>query len=238
MSTNQSNQSWLGIFWLFQNIWRIRRSCNYKSYSKLHLLSRQIFWDFFATPSYFSRRIQFWVFIFILEKIWQRAHLSVAVFPPPGPACRRPLATWWHASLQPAPLTGLKPWARHAAVLPHLTAGMRLCLSARPRRLSTDRRAPPTIELQHRERAPPKPAIYPTVAAPHSRRVHNAGVARPVHRWSSRSSTPRVIESKPSNVVVAVYPGQNRRSREAVEPPPFPVPLRQLVRSLAIFSSM
>jgi hypothetical protein len=251
MSTNQSNQPWLGIFWLFQNTWRIRRSTNYKSCSKLHFLYAQIFWEFFSPPSYFSWRIQFWVFIFILEKIWQWAHLSVVVFPQPGPACRRPLATWHHASLWPASLMGLKPRACQAVALPHLAAGLHLCLSVHPRHLSTDRRAPLAVELQRWVRAPPKPAIYPIVAAPQSGRVHDAGVAQPVCRRSSHSSVPRIVDPKPSTAVapshhlwwgagtvVAVYRSRDRRPREVVEPSPFPVPPRWPVRSLFVSLSM
>jgi hypothetical protein len=59
--TNQSKHISLRIFWLFQNPCRIRRNCEYKSCSKLHLLSPQIFWEFFSPRRYFSRgEFSFW----------------------------------------------------------------------------------------------------------------------------------------------------------------------------------
>jgi hypothetical protein len=58
---NWTNSVWLGIFHIIQNLSRIRRSCNYKSCSKLHLLSQQIFWEFFSPRSYFSwGEFSFW----------------------------------------------------------------------------------------------------------------------------------------------------------------------------------
>jgi hypothetical protein len=51
---NWTNLVCLGIFQIIQNPRRIRRSCNYKSCSKLHLLSPQIFFEFFSPRSYFS----------------------------------------------------------------------------------------------------------------------------------------------------------------------------------------
>jgi hypothetical protein len=250
MSTNQSKPVLTSNLLIISKSVENQKKLQYKSCSKLHLLSPQIFWEFFSLPNYFSWRIQFWAFIFILEKIWQRAHFSVVIFPPLGPAYRRPLATWRHTSLWPAPLTGLKPWACHAAVLPHLTVGMRLCLSVRPHRLSADRQASHVVKLRRRVRAPPNPAIYPTIIAPQSDRVHDVGVGWPVHRRSSHSSVPHVTVLKPSTVVapsrrlqwevgavLTVYPGRDRHPREAVEPPHFPVPPRRPVRSLAVFSS-
>jgi hypothetical protein len=73
-----SNKIWLGIFWLIQNRWRIRISCNYKSFFKLHILPPQISWEFFSPLGYFSREeFKFWH----LNSIWKTNSV--------GPTCQR-----------------------------------------------------------------------------------------------------------------------------------------------------
>jgi hypothetical protein len=91
---NWTNSVWLEIFRIIQNPWRIRRSCNYKSCSKLHLLSLQNFWQFFSPLSYFSRgefsfrRLKFnW-------KLNRSGSTCQWQFHPPGLVCRRPPPTW------------------------------------------------------------------------------------------------------------------------------------------------
>jgi hypothetical protein len=46
MSTNQSNQFWLGIFWSFQNLWRFGRSYNNESVPNLISYHYEFFWFF------------------------------------------------------------------------------------------------------------------------------------------------------------------------------------------------
>jgi hypothetical protein len=55
MGTNLYQSGWLGILLIIQNPRRIRRNYNYKSCSKLHVLSPQIFWEFCSPCSYFPQ---------------------------------------------------------------------------------------------------------------------------------------------------------------------------------------
>jgi hypothetical protein len=69
---NWTNSVWHEIFRIIQNPWRIRRSCNYKSFFKLHLLSPQIFWEFFSPLRYFPMDNSISTVIFELENQIQR----------------------------------------------------------------------------------------------------------------------------------------------------------------------
>jgi hypothetical protein len=73
-------------------LWRIRRSCNYKSCSKLHILSPQIFWEFFSHLAIFPLLIQCWRFNFIW-KLYGSGPTCQRLLLPLGPACRRMLGT-------------------------------------------------------------------------------------------------------------------------------------------------
>jgi hypothetical protein len=90
---NWTNLVWLVIFQIIQNPWRIRRSCNYKSCSKLHILSPQIFWEFSHSLAIFPWwNLSFGVY-FAFENNRSRAHLSLADSSV-GPAYRVASPTW------------------------------------------------------------------------------------------------------------------------------------------------
>jgi hypothetical protein len=82
---NRTNSVWLGIFQLNQNPWRIRRSCNYKSCSKLHPLSPQFSRIFSHPLAIFPVHNSILVVIFELENNCSIADLSVALRLTPGP---------------------------------------------------------------------------------------------------------------------------------------------------------
>jgi hypothetical protein len=74
---NYTNSVWLGIFWIIQNPWRIRRRCNYKSCFKLHLLYPQFSGNFSHPLAIFPGIIWFRQ-LFSCQWRWgrRRTHLS------------------------------------------------------------------------------------------------------------------------------------------------------------------
>jgi hypothetical protein len=81
MSTNQSNQFWLRIFWIFQNPCRFGRSWNNEKCSKLDSLPPRIFLGFYSIPSYFPiLRFEFGLYL-NLEIPLSGVHLSATSSP-------------------------------------------------------------------------------------------------------------------------------------------------------------
>jgi hypothetical protein len=70
MSTNQSNQFWLRIFWLFQNPWRFWRIYNNENCSNFDFQQPQIFLDFSSLYIYFcGTEIHFQEFLKMEESV-------------------------------------------------------------------------------------------------------------------------------------------------------------------------
>jgi hypothetical protein len=90
---NWTNLVWLVIFQIIQNPWRIRRSCNYKSCSKLHILSPQIFWEFSHSLAIFLWWNSSFGVYFAFGNNRSQAHLSLADSSV-GPTYRVASPTW------------------------------------------------------------------------------------------------------------------------------------------------
>jgi hypothetical protein len=89
MSTNQSSQLWLRIFWLIQNPWRFERSCNNEKCFKLDFIHPQNFPDFPSLSSYFFPPEKTNSgFILIWKTVARGIHLSASYLTAPGPTCR------------------------------------------------------------------------------------------------------------------------------------------------------
>jgi hypothetical protein len=115
ISTIQSTQLRLGIFWVIQNLWRFGRSCNNEKCSKLELLPPRIFSDFYSFYRYFSH-----------AKIWFQDLFEIWKFNEVGSTCLSPLlALDPRVSTLPPP--GVHPRCKcHAAPFAQLLSPHRL----------------------------------------------------------------------------------------------------------------
>jgi hypothetical protein len=82
---NCTNSVWLGIFRLPQNPWRIRRSCNYKSFPNYTFFLHKFSGNFSHPLTIFPVHNSITVVIFELENNCSIADLSVALRLTPGP---------------------------------------------------------------------------------------------------------------------------------------------------------
>jgi hypothetical protein len=114
-----------GILWIIQNPWGIKRSCNYKSCSKLHLLSSKVVSNY----TFFLHKFS-WIFSHPLA-IFFMDNLISAVIREMKNKIRRPTCQAWHWGRRQARLSALffhlaaMPWPRPRGLHPSTRAGIR-----------------------------------------------------------------------------------------------------------------
>jgi hypothetical protein len=239
VSTNQSNQLWLRIFGIIQNPWRIGRSVNNKSCSKLEFLTPWIFPDFSSLPGYFSRASdQFWS----LLKFWNRWRVGPCgqwhYRPAPRPGWLPQAALSEHAPMRVFRrrlLTGLpeatgtrQPRSESAATASGKSSPHRRAPSSAPpppphTPPSLPRRLPPLDESLVSRRLLPLSSASPSLLLPWaagSRWSHRRPPRHNLHRKAlprhlsfCPSSMPKVWSEPPSLPTCPVGPSRHRGAR-------------------------